>query len=474
MLEFGRFIDGNFEDEGDWLEVTDPADGETVGRVRTSREEDLERALQTAASVFPRFAARPVFERARMLELASDIVEDRADQFAEAIRMEAGKPILLARAEVLRAVSTMRMTANAARETRAGMREMDGYAQGRGLTALTRRFAVGPVAAISPFNFPLNLVVHKVAPALVCGCPVIHKPARKTPLSACLLAEALQEAGLMAGAHQVLVSPPEVAEGLATDDRIALLTFTGSADVGWRLKRLAVRKKTVLELGGNAAVMVEPDADLDRAARQIAIGAFAYAGQVCISVQRIFVSRSVYDEFKEKLVRAVRDRVRIGPTSDPAVVVGPMITASEADRVERWVAEAIAGGAVAITGMPRREGQTVHPVLLEGAPAGARVNCEEVFGPVATLTSYNTFEEGVAAVNDSRFGLQAGVFTSDIGKAMYAFENLEVGGVVLNDAPTRRVDHMPYGGVKESGEGREGPSSALEHMTEERLLLIQK
>lgn len=474
MLQFGRFIEGAFEDEGEWAEVVDPADGETVGRVRVSGAAEVERAMAFAADLFPAFSRRPVFERARVLELASDIIEDRAEQFADAIRAEAGKPILLARAEVVRAVATLRMTAAAVRETTGTVREMDGFAQGRGLTSIVRRFPVGPVAAISPFNFPLNLVVHKVAPALAVGCPVIHKPARRTPVSACLLAQALADAGLTPGAYQVVVATPDVAERLATDERIALLTFTGSAQVGWKLRSVSGRKKTVLELGGNAAVIVERDADLARAARQIALGAFAYSGQVCISVQRILVSSEVYDEFKRHLLEAVKAHVRVGKTSDPAVLVGPMISAGEADRVEEWVREAVALGAESITGELRREGNTIHPIILEGAPAEAKVSREEVFGPVAIIAPFSTFEDGIAAANDSRYGLQAGVFTSDVGKAMYAFEHLEVGGVILNDAPTRRVDHMPYGGVKESGEGREGPRSAIEHMTEERLLLIQR
>jgi glyceraldehyde-3-phosphate dehydrogenase (NADP+) len=472
MREFGRFIEGRFEDEGERLEVRDPEDGAVCGAVRTSGPGELERALACAARTFPSLAAATVASRADVLVRTAEIVERRKDEFAETIRAEAGKPLLLARGEVGRAAATLRITAGAVREVAGEYRRMDGWEQGAGLSCITRRVPVGPVAAISPFNFPLNLALHKVAPAIAAGCPVVLKPARKTPLSACRLAEALIEAGLPAGALQILVAPPEVAEGLVADPRPRLLTFTGSAAVGWHLKTLAGRKQTVLELGGNGAAIVEPDADLTVAARRIAVGAFAYAGQVCISVQRVLVHESILARFSELLLGAIRDHVRVGATTDPAVLVGPLIGAAEADRVAGWIAEALAGGARSLTGPLRREGSTIHPVLLADVPADARLWREEAFGPVAAVAPYRTFEEGVALANDSEFGLQAGVFTRDIRKAMYAFDHLEVGGVVLGDAPTRRVDHMPYGGVKGSGEGREGPRSALEHMTEERLLLI--
>ncbi len=472
MREFGRFVEGRFEEQGERLEVRDPQDGSVCGSVRASGPEELERALACAARTFPSLASATVASRADVLVRAAEIIERRKDEFAGTVRAEAGKPLLLARGEVARAAATLRITAGAVREMTGEYRRMDGWDQGAGLSAIVRRVPVGPVAAISPFNFPLNLALHKVAPAIAAGCPVVLKPARKTPLSACLLAEALAEAGLPAGALQVLVAPPEVAEGLVTDPRPRLLTFTGSAAVGWRLKSLSGRKKTVLELGGNAAAIVEPDADLAAAARRIAVGAFAYSGQVCISVQRVLVHEGILERFTELLLAAIRDHVRVGATTDPAVLVGPMISAAEADRVEGWTTEALAAGARLLSDPMRREGSTIHPVLLADVPRDARIWREEAFGPVATLASYATFEEAVARVNDSDFGLQAGVFTRDIGKAMYAFDHLDVGGVVLGDAPTRRVDHMPYGGVKGSGEGREGPRFALEHMTEERLLLL--
>jgi len=474
MREIGRFLEGAFEDAGGWLEVTDKESGEPFARVRTSGPEELERAIRGAVAAFPGLAGMGVARRADLIDRLGDVLERRQDELADTIRREAGKPLLLARVEAARAVDVARMTAIAAREVFGEYRDMGGYAQGRGVVNITRRFPLGPVAAISPFNFPLNLVMHKVAPAIAAGCPVVHKPARATPLSSLLLAECLVEAGLPAGCYQVLVSPPQVAEAMVTDQRLVVLTFTGSAEVGWHLRSVAGRKKTVLELGGDAAVIVEPDADLKQAARQVAVGAYAFAGQVCISIQRIFVARAIYEDFKRELVAAIREHARVGPTADKAVIVGPLITAADADRVAAWVEEALGAGAVSLTGELVREGNVIHPVLLEGVPGTCRVACREVFGPVAVIAPYDTFEEACARVNASEFGLQAGVITKDIHKALYAFEHLEVGGVVLGDGPTRRVDHQPYGGTKMSGEGREGPRFALEHFTEERVLFIQR
>jgi glyceraldehyde-3-phosphate dehydrogenase (NADP+) len=474
MREYGRFIQGEFENAGDWLEVTDKESGEPFARVRTSGVEELERAIGGAVAAFPQLSSMPASGRADLIDRLGDVLERRQDELADMIRREAGKPLLLAKIEAARAVDVARMTAIAAREVLGEYRDMDGYAQGRGVVNITRRFPLGPVAAISPFNFPLNLVMHKVAPAIAAGCPVVHKPARSTPVSPLLLAECLVEAGLPAGCYQVLVSEPEVAEGMVTDQRLKVLTFTGSAEVGWHLRSVAGRKKTVLELGGNAAVIVEPDADLKRTARQVAVGAYAFAGQVCISIQRIFVARAIYEEFKRELVAAIGEHARVGKTSEKAVIVGPLITAGDADRVEAWVAEALHEGAVSLTGELKREGNAIHPVLLENVDDTSKVSCQEVFGPVAFVAPYDSFEEACERVNDSEFGLQAGVITNDIHKALYAFEHLEVGGVILGDGPTKRVDHQPYGGTKMSGEGREGPRFALEHFTEERVLFIQR
>jgi len=334
-----------------------------------------------------------------------------------------------------------------------------------------RRVPLGPVSAITPFNFPLNLVAHKVAPAIAAGCPVVLKPASQTPTAALMLAEIAAEAGLPAGALNVVPCARDGAEAFTVDERLQLLTFTGSPEVGWALKARAGRKKVVLELGGNAAAIVEPDTDLDAAAQKLAVGAYYYAGQSCISVQRITVHRDVADAFRERLVAAV-EAVPYGDPSDEATVSGPLITPGDADRVAGWIDEACAGGARKLAG-GERDGSVIRPCLVQDAPAGVDLVTREVFGPVAVLATHGSFDEALAYVNDSRFGLQAGIFTSDTRKLTRALATLEVGGIIHDDTPAYRVDHMPYGGVKESGFGREGARYAVEDMTEPRMLVLQ-
>jgi len=473
MMNFGRFIEGGFEDKGGELKVLDPDDDSVAGTVRTCGANDVNNAIAYAEKTFRTFSKIPMCDRLAMLEKAAVLIESRLEEFADCIRREAGKPIMLCRLEVKRAADTIRMTIHSASELNGEYRNMDCHAQGKGFLGIVGRFPVGPIAAITPFNFPLNLAIHKIAPALAAGCSVIHKPARKTPLSAHMLAKTFEEAGLPSGAYQITVAEPQSAELLARDNRIKLLTFTGSALVGHHLKSLSIDKKIVLELGGNAAVIVEDDADLKNAARQIAIGAFTYAGQVCISVQRILVSKKIYEPFRKLLIQATAENAIVGRTADPKVIVGPMISSTEADRVNSWVDEAVKSGAVSLTGRSWDK-NIIHPVLLENVDEKAKVMREEAFGPVACVIPYDSLDEAIKVVNDSKYGLQAGIFTSSINKAFYAFQNLEVGGVIVNDVPTRRLDHMPYGGVKGSGEGREGPAYALRHMTEERVMLIKQ
>jgi acyl-CoA reductase-like NAD-dependent aldehyde dehydrogenase len=350
---------------------------------------------------------------------------------------------------------------------------LDLAAHGRGRIGILRRFPLGPVSGISPFNFPLNLSAHKIAPAVAAGNTMVLKPASKTPLSALFLAAALDEAGLPKGALSVLPMSRELGDRLVTDDRFKLLTFTGSSPVGWAMKARAGKKKVLLELGGNAGVIVDAGANLEYAARRVVTGGFAYAGQSCISVQRVFVHDSEYDAFAAMLVARVAALV-VGDPLDPATDLGPMIDAGEVDRIERWVSEAVAQGARALAGGSRISRSIYAPTILERVPEPSPVCAQEVFAPVIGLYRFTDFNEAIAAVNRSSFGLQAGVFTNDLLHMLAAYETLEAGGVIVNDVPTWRIDNMPYGGVKDSGTGREGPRYAIEEMTEPRLLVINR
>jgi acyl-CoA reductase-like NAD-dependent aldehyde dehydrogenase len=450
--------------------VTNPYTGETLAQVPLAGPEQVELAIAAAAQAFEPFAAWPAHRRAAVLCAVAEGIAARRAELADAIVAEGGKPVTQALGEVDRAVTTFSIAAEEAKRVGGEVIPADTTPAGEGCVALTRRFAVGPVTAISPFNFPLNLVAHKLAPALAVGCPVVLKPPVQTPLTPLMLAEIVAAAGAPEGAFTVLPCKVEPAQALITDDRMAVLSFTGSAAVGWKLKALAGKKRVTLELGGNAAVIVCPGTDLKAAAARIAWGAFAYAGQVCISVQRILVHASVHDAFVEALVAATR-ALPVGDPRDPQTVVGPLIDAGAADRVTAWVEEAVAAGARALT-EPRREGNVVSPVLLADVPGTVKVSCEEVFGPVATVAPFDTFDEAIERVNDSPYGLQAGVFTDDLGEALKAHARLRVGGVVVGDIPTLRLDHTPYGGSKESGLGREGVRYAMDELTEPRLLLI--
>jgi glyceraldehyde-3-phosphate dehydrogenase (NADP+) len=384
--------------------------------------------------------------------------------------LEAGKPIKTARAEVERAVFTFAVAAEEATRIGGEWLPLDWQASTAGRAAIVRRFSLGPILAITPFNFPLNLVAHKVAPAIAAGCTIVLKPAPQTPFCALLLAEIVEGAGWPAGALNVLPLAIPEAERLVTDDRLKLLTFTGSGAVGWALKQKAGKKKVALELGGNAGVVVHSDYDVDYAAARCVVGGFSYAGQSCISVQRIFVQRSVEQQFLAKLVDGVK-KLKIGDPLDEATDVGPMISEDAALRADAWVKEAIAGGAKALTGAVRH-GPLFEPTVLAHTRADMKVNCQEVFAPVVVVEPYYDFADAIRRVNESPYGLQAGVFTRDAKLLFTAFEELEVGGVIAGDMSSFRIDHMPYGGVKESGIGREGLRYAIEEMTEPRILVL--
>jgi glyceraldehyde-3-phosphate dehydrogenase (NADP+) len=450
--------------------VTAPYGGRVLARLVAGDAADLAAALAGARRAQRELARLPRHARSALLETTSRLLQGERNALARLIARDAGKPVTLAAAEIDRAVTTFRLAAEEARRFGVAAFPADGDPRGEAMRALVERVPLGVIAAIAPFNFPLNLVAHKVAPALATGNAVVLKPPPQAPLAAFRLAELLTDAGLPPGGLQVLHLPIPLAERLATDPAFAMLSFTGSARVGWHLKAIAGRKRVLLELGGNAAVLVHSDVEaLPALANRIAWGAFAYAGQVCIKVQRLFVHAPLFRRFSRLLVEAAR-RLPAGDPRQRETVLGPLIDAASLTRVQAWIAEAIAAGAkILLRG--RRRGPLLGPTILTEVTPEMKVWSEEVFGPVLTIMPYRTWSEAIRLANDSQYGLQAGIFTHDARRIDAAFRGLEVGGVVVNDIPTLRLDHLPYGGVKGSGFGREGVRSAMEAMTEERLLL---
>ena len=472
MERFGNFVGGEPRRGGESLSVVSPFDGAEIGQVTVADAATVDAAVEAAVRAQPAMGALTREARAGILERIAVGIAGRGEELARALQGESGKPITYARIEVTRAVDTFRASADAARGLAGAEVPLDAARPGDGRLGFTRRFPVGPVASITPFNFPLNLVAHKVGPAIAAGCANVVKPASATPLSALLLAEIAHEAGVPAGGLNVVVCDRRVGQRLVEDDRLRLLSFTGSAEVGWRMKRDAGRKRVVLELGGNAAAIVLADADLDHAAARCAVGGYYQAGQSCISVQRVIVHRDVYGRMREALADQARAVVYGDPAFD-AVVSGPVIDAGNADRVVGWVDEALARGARRLVG-GGREGAVIAPTLLEAVPRDARVVAEEVFGPVIVLDVVDSLEEALRVASDTRFGLQCGLFTNDLRAVMRAWDVIEVGAVIHDDAPAFRVDLMPYGGVRDSGLGREGPRYAVEEMTEPRLLVLKR
>jgi acyl-CoA reductase-like NAD-dependent aldehyde dehydrogenase len=455
----------------DSVQVRSPYDGSVAGRHAVPTAEDVERAVAAAHEVAAETAALPAHVRAEALDHVSSELGRRRDEIAELITAESGKPVTWSSVEVGRAVSTFRWAAEEARRFSPTMQRLDTDPGGVGRTAMVRRVPRGPVLGITPFNFPLNLVAHKVAPAIAVGAPIVLKPAPATPLTALVLGEVLAGTGLPAGAWSVLPVPNSAAPGLVADPRLPVVSFTGSVPVGWGIADAVPRKHVALELGGNAAVLVAPDwTDLDTAARRIATFAMYQAGQSCISVQRVYVHRRHYDALLAKIDTEVRALVA-GDPRDPCTDVGPMINQAAAERVESWVRAATAAGARLLTG-GGREGTSVAPTVLAEVPEDARVMAEEVFGPVVCVNPVDSVDEGFDRINASRFGLQSGVFTTDLHTAFTASARLHVGGVVIGDVPSFRADQMPYGGVKDSGVGREGPAAAMADFTEERVTVF--
>jgi acyl-CoA reductase-like NAD-dependent aldehyde dehydrogenase len=460
---------------GEWrtgqgtLDVHSPYDGSVVETLGVPADQDVEDAVSAAVETFRESRHLPTWARAEGLMHISRRIAERVDELAELVAREGGKPLKWSKIEVTRAIATFRWAAEEARRFGGEFMALDTEPSLGSRAGIIRRFAFGPVLGISPFNFPVNLVAHKVAPALAVGAPIVVKPAGVTPLGALALAELFDETELPKGMLSVLPISSDRAQKLVEDRRFKKLSFTGSG-IGWNLKGLDPRKHVTLELGGNAGVIVHSDADLDHAATRVAVGGFYQAGQSCISVQRVFVQSEILDPFLERLVKQV-ESLKVGDPLDPSVDVGPVIDQGAADRIEAWVDEALQGGARLLTG-GRREGQVYWPTVLTDVTPDMKVCKEEVFGPVITIQPYQTFEEALAQVNDSPYGLQAGVFTSDIDRAMLAHRELEVGGVIVNDVSAFRADQMPYGGSKDSGYGREGLRYAMEEMTEPRIMVL--
>ena len=454
------------------LDVCDKYSGDRVARVAFADAGAIEQAIAAAYAARADMAAFPPDARRDVLEHCVRRFDQRREELALALCIEAGKPINDARGEVSRLVDTFRIAAGEATRIGGEVLELGVSARTRGYRGMTKRVPIGACSFITPFNFPLNLVAHKVAPAIAAGCPFVLKPAAKTPLGALIIAEVLAETDLPRGAFSILPCSNEDAAALVEDERIALLSFTGGL-VGWDLKARAGRKKVTLELGGNAACIVDeqPGASLDHVVERLVSGAYYQSGQSCISVQRILVHRSLHEALKKKLASAVR-RLRIGDPRDEATFIGPVIDEEAACRIDAWIEAAIKGGAKALV-RGRRKGNVLPAALLENVPRDCDLYRKEAFGPVACIEPFDDFDAAIARVNDSVFGLQAGVFTSDIGHAMRAWDRLEVGGVIIGDVPSFRVDNMPYGGIKQSGLGREGVRWAIHDMTEERLLVIR-
>lgn len=456
------------------VSVFHPYDGHLVATVSVPRPADVEEAVAAAAEVAAEFAATPAYVRAEALAHVSRRLAERREEVASLITAENGKPAVWALGEATRAVSVFRLAAEEARRDSGSLQRLDTDAGGTGRLAITTRVPRGPVLGIAPFNFPLNLVAHKVAPALAVGAPILIKPAPATPLSALLLGELLAETDLPAGSWSVLPVGNDAMPGLVADPRLPVISFTGSDTVGWQIRDAVPRKHVVLELGGNAAVVVAADwnrsGDLEQAAGRVATFAMYQAGQSCISVQRVYVVAPHAEVFTDHLVAAV-EKLGVGDPGAEGVQVGPVTNDAAARRIQTWVDEAVAAGAQLRCG-GTSAGTTVAPTVLTGVPRGASVSAGEVFGPVVVVEEVADLDAGFAAVNDSRFGLQAGVFTHDVAVAFRAHRELEVGGVIVGDVPSYRADQMPYGGVKDSGTGREGVAAAMADMTEERVLVL--
>jgi len=471
LKTYQMFLNGTFCKRGTLRDIVQPYNNKSFAKVYFGDEGIISEAVDGAEKAFQEMKSLPAHRISDILRKVSEKLKERLEKFTKILALEAGKPIKTAQGEVGRAVHTLLLGAEECLRIAGEVIPMDQKPYGEGRYGMVKRFPLGVIGAITPFNFPLNLVAHKLAPAFAAKNTVVLKPASQTPISSLLLAELFIEAGLPEGALQVIPAKGSAGEVLARDPRIKMLTFTGSPTVGWHLKELAFRKKVALELGGNAGVIVHEDADINTAVNSIANAAFLYSGQSCISVQRVFIHQPIYRQVVDGLVKKA-ESYKLGDPIDKSTDIGSMISEDEARRVESWVKEAVEDGARILTG-GKREGSVYYPTIIENTKAEMKVNYLEVFAPVITVTPYVDFKEAVKAVDNSKYGLQAGIFTKDINRIRYAFENIEVGGVIIGDVPTYRIDHMPYGGVKESGNAREGVRYAIEEMTEPRLMVVK-
>jgi acyl-CoA reductase-like NAD-dependent aldehyde dehydrogenase len=471
MKRFPMRIGGELRDSREVETIASPWDQKPIAEIAVGANRDMDDAMAIATGAFLEMRHMPTHRRAAILDATARGLEARADEIATLIARESGKPIKFSRGEVARAVVTFTLAASETYRARGEVLPIDLEARAEGRLCMWERVPRGPVAAISPFNFPLNLVAHKLAPAIAIGTTVVLKPPQQCPLTALTLGEVLADAGLPDGALSIVHCPPQVAQRMVEDDRMKVLSFTGSDAVGWKLKSIAGKKQVLLELGGNAPCVVDEGTDLDQVLGPILMGAWAYAGQVCIKAQRVFVHAALYDSFLERFIKGT-ESIACGDPLDENTVVGPMIEKKHVERVLAWIAEAVDGGARLHCG-GKAEGQMVLPTVLTGTKPSMRVCRDEVFGPVTVVERFETFDQAIEMCNAGRFGLQAGVFTPDVGRAMRAYRDLDYGGVLINDVPTFRVDNFPYGGTKDSGFGREGVRFAMDDMTEPKVLVMR-
>jgi acyl-CoA reductase-like NAD-dependent aldehyde dehydrogenase len=470
MNEYRLLINGEWKESDQVREIRSPFDQSPAGKVHWAEKKHVEEALAAAARTFAETRTLSSYERSQALENISQGITTRREELARSIAIQAGKPIKDARVEVDRGATTFEIASDEARRIGGELLPLDLTPPGKQRWGLVRRFPIGVVSAITPFNFPLNLVAHKVAPALAAGNTVVLRPSSQVPITSLILGEIVQESGYPAGGLNIVPSGYQAAEALLTDDRVKMVTFTGSPAIGWELKKAAYQKKVTLELGGNAAVIIEPDCDLDYALARTVTGSFSYAGQICISIQRIFLHEKIYDRFLSAFETKTKN-LRLGDPLAEDTDLGPMIDEQAAKKTEEWVNEARDRGARILCG-GTRQGTFYAPTILENVIPKLRISWLEAFAPIVIVYPYRDFGDALNSANDSIYGLQAGVFTNDLKKAFRAFEVLDVGGVIVNDIPTFRVDHMPYGGIKQSGSGREGLRYAIEEMTELKLMAL--